>query len=74
MANKRLGMVIDTKRCIGCHTCAVACKVENNLPDTNWWNRVLNVGGWGEQVGFFSYGKEAGPQESGVFFPVVARG
>jgi hypothetical protein len=36
--------------------------------------RVLNVGGWGEQVGFFSYGKEAGPQESGVFFPVMARG
>lgn len=42
---KRLGMVIDTKRCLGCHTCAVACKKENNLPDKNWWTRTLTVGG-----------------------------
>ena len=45
MANMRLGMVVDTKRCIGCHSCAMACKVENNLPDKNWWNRTLTVGG-----------------------------
>jgi molybdopterin-containing oxidoreductase family iron-sulfur binding subunit len=45
MDKKRFGMVIDTKRCIGCHTCAMACKVENNLPDGNWWNRTLTVGG-----------------------------
>jgi molybdopterin-containing oxidoreductase family iron-sulfur binding subunit len=45
MANKHLVMVIDLKRCIGCHTCAVACKSENNLPDGVWWNRVLTVGG-----------------------------
>ncbi len=38
-------LAIDTKRCIGCNTCAVACKIENNLPDTMWWNRVLTVGG-----------------------------
>lgn len=42
---KRLGIVIDTKRCIGCHTCAVACKGENNLPNNVWWNRVLTQGG-----------------------------
>ncbi len=41
----RYGMAIDLKRCIGCHTCSVACKVENNLPDGIWWNRVLTVGG-----------------------------
>lgn len=41
----RYGMVIDTKRCIGCNTCAVACKVENNLPRNTWWNRTLTVGG-----------------------------
>lgn len=41
----RYGMVIDTKRCIGCHTCAVACKQINNLPQGVWWNRVLTVGG-----------------------------
>jgi molybdopterin-containing oxidoreductase family iron-sulfur binding subunit len=45
MAEKQLGMTIDTKRCIGCSTCAVACKSENNLPDGNWWNRVNTVGG-----------------------------
>jgi molybdopterin-containing oxidoreductase family iron-sulfur binding subunit len=45
MANIRYGMVIDTKRCIGCHTCAVACKLENNQPDGKWWNRTLTVGG-----------------------------
>ena len=37
--------VIDTVACIGCHSCAVACKTENNLPDGNWWNRVLTEGG-----------------------------
>ena len=46
-AVKRLGLVIDTKRCIGCNTCAVRCKTENNLPRKNWWNRILTVGGDG---------------------------
>ncbi|MGI5950877.1 MAG: 4Fe-4S dicluster domain-containing protein [Brooklawnia sp.] len=45
MTTKRLAMLIDTKRCFGCHTCAVACKTENNLPDGMWWNRVVTVGG-----------------------------
>ena len=39
------GMVIDTERCIGCHTCAVTCKHENNLPRDIWWNRILTNGG-----------------------------
>lgn len=29
---KRYGMVIDLKKCIGCRTCAVACKAENHTP------------------------------------------
>lgn len=41
----RYGMAIDLKRCIGCHTCSVACKAANNLPHKIWWNRVLTVGG-----------------------------
>lgn len=41
----RYGMAIDLKRCIGCHTCAVACKQINNLPKKMWWNRILTVGG-----------------------------
>ena len=43
--SKQYGMVIDTKRCIGCWTCAVACKTENNLPEGIWWNRVMTDGG-----------------------------
>ncbi len=39
------GFAIDQERCIGCHTCAVACKIENNLPDEVWWNRILTDGG-----------------------------
>ncbi|NIS59918.1 MAG: 4Fe-4S dicluster domain-containing protein [Proteobacteria bacterium] len=32
MAKIRYGMVIDLRRCIGCHSCSVACKAENNVP------------------------------------------
>lgn len=42
---KRLAMVIDTKRCMACNSCTVACKIENNLPNNTWWNRVMTVGG-----------------------------
>lgn len=41
----RYGMAIDLNRCIGCHTCSVACKMANNLPNGIWWNRVMTVGG-----------------------------
>ncbi len=41
----RYGMVIDTKLCFGCGTCAVACKVSNNLPKNVWYNRIHTEGG-----------------------------
>ncbi len=41
----RFGMAIDKKRCVACNTCCVGCKVENNLPQDMWWNRVVNDGG-----------------------------
>lgn len=38
------GMAIDQSRCIGCHACAMACKIANNLPAGVMYNRVLTVG------------------------------
>ncbi len=35
----RYGMVIDTKKCVGCMDCVVACKTENDVPegfDRDW--------------------------------------
>ncbi|UCF67609.1 MAG: 4Fe-4S dicluster domain-containing protein [Acidobacteriota bacterium] len=29
----RFGMVIDTRTCVGCMDCVVACKTENDVPD-----------------------------------------
>ncbi len=40
---RRYAMVIDTNRCVGCWTCAVACKEVNNEPLGYWWNRVLTT-------------------------------
>ena len=42
MAQKTL--VIDLDRCIGCHACEVACKVENNVPMGVYYNKVLTIG------------------------------
>lgn len=37
----RFGMVIDTRKCVGCMDCVVACKTENNVPEG--FNRVWIV-------------------------------
>lgn len=41
----KYAIVVDTKRCIGCWSCGVACKLENNIPNEIFWNRTLTVGG-----------------------------
>ncbi len=40
----RYAMVIDTRSCIGCHSCTVACKVHNDLPVEIIYNPVTTVG------------------------------
>ena len=42
MTKPAIGINLD--RCIGCHTCANACKMQNNVPDGMLWNRVITEG------------------------------
>ena len=37
-------IVTDLNRCVGCLACTVACKVYNNVPIGNYWNKVVRVG------------------------------
>jgi len=36
----RFGMVIDLKKCVGCQTCTISCKVTNFVPPDIFWNEV----------------------------------
>ncbi len=47
----RKGMVINLDACIGCRTCAVACKTHNAQPPHVWWNRVETIGAETHQTG-----------------------
>lgn len=40
----QFGLAINQKRCIGCHTCSVACKQQNNEPAGVWWNKTTTEG------------------------------
>ena len=40
---KRMAMVIDLRKCVGCHACAVACKAEFNVPLGVWRSWVKQV-------------------------------
>lgn len=37
---KRAGIVVDLRRCIGCHACSVACKTEHDVPLGSFRTRV----------------------------------
>ena len=43
---KQYGMVIDVRRCIGCHACSVACKSEFDVPigETRSWVEYVEKG------------------------------
>ena len=42
----KYGMVIDLRKCVGCHSCTVSCKFENNVPKDRFrtWVRVWEKG------------------------------
>ena len=44
--NARYAMLIDAEKCIGCHSCAIACRNEFNVPPGVWksWVKVVEVG------------------------------
>jgi DMSO reductase iron-sulfur subunit len=41
-------IVLDLDRCIGCFSCVVACKQENNVQLGAYWNKVLTIGPTGK--------------------------
>src|SRR3989304_10271635 len=55
----RWGMVMDTRRCIGCHSCTVSCKTENQVP----------LGVWRTHMRY--YEKGIYPKVKRHFFPVI---
>jgi tetrathionate reductase subunit B len=52
---KRLAMLVDQRRCVGCHSCSVACKSENNVPLGFWrsWVKGLQKGTYPDVGNFF---------------------
>lgn len=55
----RYGMLIDLKKCIGCNSCVVACKVEHNAPNAVHLTAILE-----KEVGRY-------PNATRVFLPVL---
>ncbi len=46
MSEPRYAMAVDTRRCVGCNACVLACKEENDLPEGGFrcWVRVETHG------------------------------
>lgn len=40
--NKQMAFIVDMKRCIGCDTCVIACKVENDVETGRFRLKVLD--------------------------------
>ena len=50
MARRQLAMVMDLNKCIGCHTCSIACKqlwTGDEGREHMWWNTVNTMPGRG---------------------------
>jgi DMSO reductase iron-sulfur subunit len=44
----QMAIVFDLDRCVGCESCTVACKQENNVPLGPFWSKVLRIGPTGK--------------------------
>ena len=64
----KLAIAIDLHRCIGCNTCSIACKMQNNVPDGMLWNRVLTEG-----VEMFDDAVGVYPNLSRTYLPVACQ-
>ena len=42
----RNGLLIDYEYCTGCHSCEVACSMENNIPVGQWGIKIAEIGPW----------------------------
>lgn len=40
----RHAIITDLNRCVGCLACSVGCKVQNDVPIGNYWNKVVRMG------------------------------
>lgn len=50
------GIAIDYRRCIGCGSCSVSCKLENNLPNEVWNCTINTLGGQSKDCPSGDYG------------------
>lgn len=41
MSFPRYAMTVDTRRCVGCSACVLACKAENNLPEQGFRDWIV---------------------------------
>ncbi len=53
--NKRLAVLIDLRKCIGCNACTLACKSENDVPLGVWrsWVKKVEKGRYPHSKEFF---------------------
>lgn len=64
----KMGMAIDLSRCVGCHTCANACKMSNCVPMGMLWNRVLT-----EDSDILDGAKGTYPELSRTYVPLACQ-